>query len=397
MARILCFSGGRDRVDQDAKSIVEQALDGAATDDVIVVGDCPTGVDRLVAEGCRARNRIAVVFCASDRPREDLEGFVLVRASDWDRDGKRAGRWRNEKMLHWCRYAPYDATAMLIAIPGEGPGTRHAIEIAQALGIPVEIHEPRWPAWIYELLQEHFLLSASSYKLASRCLRRWAFKEIGRRKEPGDSATDFGKRAHAQVEAFLRDGTAPDLGTKEGRLVFESLPNLPRPGEAQVEVPFAFELDGAWFYGRIDGIHEPVKFDHKFVGSLEYAETPETLVNDPAAVLYTLAPPVFPITRLRWIYNLKKKSRGQAWSNPVEAELPILQAVEYAREHLVPAWQLLSGIRDLFAGQTPDEAVDLLEAVPCNPRDCLSYGRVCPHMSYCSREHVASLAEIIYP
>jgi hypothetical protein len=255
----------------------------------------------------------------------------------------------------------------------------------------------RWPPEIQALIDQHFMLSASSYKLAKRCLRRWAYKEIGKRKEPPTTATEFGTRAHKQAENFLRDGIAPDIHTTEGRLVYESLPNLPHPGEAQVEVPFAFELDGAWFYGFVDGIHESerLKFDHKFVGSLDYAETPETLVQDPAAVLYTLAPPVFLVTRLRWIYNLKRRKKGQQPSNPVDVELHVLDALDYAQRNLVPAWRLLSGIRDLFSGQDPEAALPLLDAVPCNPRDCMAFGKVCPHMPICSRENVGGLEESI--
>jgi hypothetical protein len=254
-----------------------------------------------------------------------------------------------------------------------------------------------WPEEIQRLLDGGlFMLSASSYKLAKRCVRRWAYKEICRRKEPETSATAFGTRGHEQAERFLRDGIAPDLHTPEGRLVYESIPFLPRPGEAAVEVPFAFELDGAWFYGRIDAIHEAErrKLDHKFVGSLDFAESPASLVRDPAAVLYTLAAPAWSVTQLRWIYNLKNRKAGQKPSNPVDAELSQTDARAVAREGLIPAWRLLSGVRALFAGQDPTEALPLLDAIPCNPHDCMAFNRPCPHLSYCSRENPGLLEEL---
>jgi len=254
-----------------------------------------------------------------------------------------------------------------------------------------------WPEEIQRLLDGGlFMLSASSYKLAKRCVRRWAYKEICRLKEPETSATAFGTRGHEQAERFLRDGIAPDLHTPEGRLVYESIPFLPRPGEAAVEVPFAFELDGAWFYGRIDAIHEAecTKLDHKFVSSLDYAESPASLVRDPAAVLYTLAAPFWETTRLRWIYNLKKRKAGQKPSNPVDATLPLTDAKKTAREGLIPAWRLLSGVRALFAGQDPTEALPLLDAIPCNPHDCMAFNRPCPHLAYCSRENPGLLEEL---
>lgn len=256
-----------------------------------------------------------------------------------------------------------------------------------------------WPDWIQSLKDSGtFLLSASSYKLADGCMRRWALKEIAKKREPDDPAKAFGTEGHRQTERFLLNGEAFDLRSKEGRCAIEATPHLPRPGTAQVEVPFAFEIDGAWFWGRIDavggvysdGIAER-KTDHKFTRTLDFAFTPETLVQDPAAVLYTLAPPSFLVTHLRWIYNLKSKRLSQS----VDAVLPFLDALEFAREHLVPAWHLLSGIRSLFTGQEPESTVPFLDAVPCNPRYCLAFNRPCPHMAQCTRENVGLLKESI--
>jgi hypothetical protein len=405
---IVCFTGGRDRADPAAIAIISRELATLDASAQVIVGDCPSGVDRLVADAlahdpCGVD---ALVFLAG-KPGAYLEGFDLMQASDWDRDGKRAGFLRNEAMIEFMveQRDRFQIPGRVVAIPGKGPGTRNTIDLAKRRGIPVEVHEPHatqggdWPPEIQSLLDSGlFLLSASSYKLAKRCVRRWGYKEICRRKEPSSTSTEFGTRGHAQAERFLRDGIAPDIHTPEGRLVYESLPYLPRPGEASIEVPFAFELDGAWFYGRIDGIHAPErrKFDHKFVGSLDYAETPSSLVEDPAAVLYTLAPPVWPVTRLRWIYNLKTRKAGQAPSNPVDAALHVLDALRYAEQNLVPAWRLLSGVRDLFAGQDPAEALPLLDSIPCNPRDCMAFNRPCPHMSYCTRENPGLLEELLH-
>lgn len=243
------------------------------------------------------------------------------------------------------------------------------------------------------------MLSASSYKLARRCLRRWALKEVCRVKEPPTKATEFGTRAHEMLEKLLRDGTAIDVNCPEGRLAVESIPHLPKIGSAEVEVPFAFELDGAWFYGFIDVVDamNARKIDHKFVSGLDYAETPESLRADPAAVLYTLAEPSFGITKLRWIYNLKKRKKGQKRSNPVDAELSLAAAKAYAVEHLVPAWRLLNGIRgDVFGGTAPEDAINSINIVPCNPEDCMAFGKPCPGLGLgCTREGVKSLKEII--
>jgi hypothetical protein len=136
-----------------------------------------------------------------------------------------------------------------------------------------------------------------------------------------------------------------------------------------------------------------MKLDHKFVGSLDFAEDPHSLLTDPAAILYTLAAPAWEVTTLRWVYNLKRKRRGQAWSNPVDTQITLDAARDYACRYLVPAWRLLNGITEIFNGIPPENALPLLTAVPCNGDDCLAFGRPCPLQ--CSRQGEHTLESIV--
>jgi hypothetical protein len=107
--------------------VVERVVDRLIVrEDVILFGDAPNGVDRMVAE---------YVYHMADHVRDWQE-----YPAEWERYGKRAGHLRNEWMVH-------DADA-LIAIFADGtrtPGTSNAVMQARRKGIPVAIyHEGVW-------------------------------------------------------------------------------------------------------------------------------------------------------------------------------------------------------------------------------------------------------------
>lgn len=78
----------------------------------IIVGDCPTGVDKIVKQFCYM----------NDWP-------VVVYEADWNRHGRAAGPIRNRAMT----LAEPD---LCLAFPkGESRGTRNAIKTAKAAGI----------------------------------------------------------------------------------------------------------------------------------------------------------------------------------------------------------------------------------------------------------------------
>ena len=82
---------------------------------VLIVGDCPTGVDLWV-------RRFAQFY------QRDVE----VHRADWDRHGKRAGPIRNGEMV---RRRPDDCRGYLIHGFGS-PGTRDCLRQARGARIP---------------------------------------------------------------------------------------------------------------------------------------------------------------------------------------------------------------------------------------------------------------------
>lgn len=79
---------------------------------LVVVGDCPTGVDAITREACETWGLAVKVYEAA-----------------WAREGRRAGPVRNGRMVA-------DGAIRVLALPG-GTGTADCIRQARAAGIPV--------------------------------------------------------------------------------------------------------------------------------------------------------------------------------------------------------------------------------------------------------------------
>lgn len=108
----IAVSGGRDReLTGDELAALNALLDIYDCNNVFLVGDCPTGVDREIRS-----------FYPASR----------VYEADWTNHGRAAGPLRNARMIE-------DAD-MLVAFPG-GAGTRSAINEARKQCIPVLIWE----------------------------------------------------------------------------------------------------------------------------------------------------------------------------------------------------------------------------------------------------------------
>jgi hypothetical protein len=120
----VAISGSRGFADID---LVERVVDRLIVRrDHILVGDAPSGVDRMVAEYVSFRE-------------DDVLDWDQYPA-DWDTYGNLAGHLRNEWMVH-------DADALIaIFAPGpRTPGTSNAVLNAKRKGIPVVIyHEGQW-------------------------------------------------------------------------------------------------------------------------------------------------------------------------------------------------------------------------------------------------------------
>lgn len=84
---------------------------------LVVVGDCPTGVDAIVRDACEAWGL-----------------HVKVYVADWHEFGRRAGPYRNGQMVA-------DGAIRCLAFPG-GRGTADCMRQAAGALIPVSIFSP---------------------------------------------------------------------------------------------------------------------------------------------------------------------------------------------------------------------------------------------------------------
>lgn len=115
MGDCVFVSGGRHFEELDVVNAVLDRRHAQRRIDLIVHGDCPTGVDMLADEWARTRKVSRILFPAN-----------------WDGLGRSAGYQRNELMADLLGPRAH----CLIAFPG-GPGTAHMRKQAWKKGIPV--------------------------------------------------------------------------------------------------------------------------------------------------------------------------------------------------------------------------------------------------------------------
>lgn len=111
---------------------VARLLRRYATALLIRHGDEPKGADELIWQACEALNVRHIEYLAGRVRHTPHTGFQVVRASDWNFDGKAAGPIRNRVMrdagAHGC---------VAFRMPGMSRGTDGMIELARERDIPV--------------------------------------------------------------------------------------------------------------------------------------------------------------------------------------------------------------------------------------------------------------------
>ncbi len=123
---IVAFTGGRDYRDRALVKCIMDLVQCCTTAEPFVelrVGDCPTGLDAIVAS---------------------FPYKVVVYRAAWDKHGKAAGPIRNAAMLNTKSDALNSNVDLLVAFPG-GRGTADCVCQARALGIAV-LEVPKWDA-----------------------------------------------------------------------------------------------------------------------------------------------------------------------------------------------------------------------------------------------------------
>jgi hypothetical protein len=248
------------------------------------------------------------------------------------------------------------------------------------------------------------MISASAVTLASRCLRRAAFKygsDVEPAPEPESEAITLGKEGHAILEAYQVNGTSPPQGPL-GDLCRRGLRWLPHPRQANAEGMFTATISGVPYLGYIDlespesnifpGITPgdgsiPAVVDYKFSKDPERfgVTTPEDFLKDPQALLYAAYSFVKYGTSRVFMRWLKFRTVGAPKVFAVDAILT-RQAVNKAFGKVVhPYARTLVRIR----GKNTDP-----NGWPPNYDACHDFGRPCPFMAHCKpRSYDVSLLD----
>lgn len=112
----IAIVGTRSKLNASEMSRISELINSTAKEDVIVTGDCPTGVDSLVSQVCHGFRTMIVCHAA------------------WETHGKAAGPIRNAEIA--------SIADKVIAFPkGESRGTRGCVELFCKLGKPHEVIE----------------------------------------------------------------------------------------------------------------------------------------------------------------------------------------------------------------------------------------------------------------
>lgn len=218
-----------------------------------------------------------------------------------------------------------------------------------------------------------FSVSPSSLSTFRLCQRRWAWSAIDRIPREQAASAALGERVHAIVEAWLRDGKAPDLSTVEGAIAGRALKHLPKPTTCEVEIEGSFEYEDLLFQFRIDHLTPDMVGDLKTTGDMRWAKTPEQLVKDEQAIVYSKfhmlkfasdLPPA-----LRWTYT---KTKGAPSARKVDATLSAAE-VEEGMQELLAVGRLMRKAKETVK--------TALELEP-NPSACRAFGG-CPHVERC--------------
>ena len=141
-------------------------------------------------------------------------------------------------------------------------------------------------------------ISPSAIATWQRCPREMAFSNALVQPRVEKPSQILGTDTHKAGEQYQKEGTTPDCTTVAGRLFAEGLHYLPKPKTHNVfaEREFHLEHNGVIYTGSIDLLDlswlthaNPVIWDYKTTGRVEYALTQPQMISDPQVALYSLA------------------------------------------------------------------------------------------------------------
>lgn len=221
-------------------------------------------------------------------------------------------------------------------------------------------------------------VSASQIKTFRDCPRKWYLQKIVKLPSPSTAATELGGQVHAELEAWLRDGTEFSA-TLAGEIAKSGAHLVPTDRPVEIELSLADRIpihdSPVKVVGFIDALYpyEPAQvLDHKTSSNKRYTKTARELAHDVQLTLYAKAyldhaPDVDEVTLTHVYYGTK----GAAWSKRVDAQV--------TRAHVETQWAQIKGTIEQMIEVS--RARNAAEAPP-NYDSCDKYGG-CPYAGEC--------------
>ncbi len=238
-------------------------------------------------------------------------------------------------------------------------------------------------------------LSASQMGTFRRCERKWAFTYIDSEIGGSSAAQAFGTEVHEVLEIYMKTGAW--VGAVDAiacaRQAEHVLPE--RSNRIGIEQPLHLKIPGAndKFIGFIDLVDHtkgpPEVIDYKTTKDLRYAKTPEDLLTDEQANIYSKwmleKHPSAKEVKARWLYVCARPSRAKAADidgRPRNARGFKEVARIKTRQEVDEQWVGLLADAKKMVAYSEDRSI-WAKDIPGNEDACWDYGG-CPFRSKCN-------------
>jgi hypothetical protein len=221
-------------------------------------------------------------------------------------------------------------------------------------------------------------VSASQTKTYQMCARRWYFEKVMGLTTPGTRSQILGQQVHLEAQNYYELGRQPTF--KSLQLALPALP--PRSPslliESALEAPALYAADNVQFVGFIDMLEPPGEkpvvriLDFKTTSNLDYAKTPEELIEDVQMGAYGYwAHLKYPDAQVLDLAHCYLTTKGKPEFRIVEATCEFDAAED--------VWRT---IRETVVSMQATAAAPNFEAVTPNWSSCDAFGG-CPFRDRC--------------
>lgn len=244
-----------------------------------------------------------------------------------------------------------------------------------------------------EITPAPWVYSASQLKTYHDCPRKWFLAKVLDYPEPTSEAAERGKALHAQVEAYIKDGTWPESPLAE--LLLQNLEGIDLAREdLTVEGHVKFMVwpgqpGRPWIQGFLDLTipgFRPIVWDHKTTADLKWAKSEHELHHDLQMVVYAH----WAFARLPDVDEVEVV-HGYVTTRGVP-ERRVVRAV-LTRAEVAERW---AEIQDLIEEMERVRALGDVRKVQVNLQSCGKFGG-CPHSEVCTRAQFGQEVGVFNP